>query len=92
MIMNFILEVVSFIFEPIFEVLNTLGVDVEPAIEAAETVLTYVVSGWQMLNIFCPTLDACLGLALICVSIELIYNLYLLVMWVLRKIPVLGVS
>jgi hypothetical protein len=82
----------SYVFDPIFDVLSNLGVDVEPAIEAAESILTYIITGWQMLNIFCPTLDACLGLAMICVSIEVLYVAYLGIMWILKKIPMLGVS
>ena len=92
MIMNFILEVIQYVFDPILDVLSNVGVDVEPAVEAAESILMYVVTGWQMLNIFCPTLDACLGLAMICVSIEVLYVLYLGIMWVLKKIPMLGIS
>lgn len=92
MIMNFIMEMIGFILTPVLAVLDFAGIDITAATEAATSILQYITAGWQMLNIFCPTLDACLGMALTCVAVEGIYKAYLFIMWVLRKIPMLGIS
>ena len=92
MIMEFIMKMIGFILTPVLQILDFAGLDITAATNAATSILSYLESGWQMLNIFCPTLDACLGLALVCISVEGIYKLYLFIMWVLKKIPMLGVS
>lgn len=92
MIMQFITEVISLILDPILSVLDFAGVDVDVLVDAATSILEYLSMGWQVLNIFVPTLDLCLGMAVFCVVVEGVYKLYLLVMWVLRKIPVISVQ
>lgn len=95
MIAEFCLKAVGYVltfFQGIFSFFGEIGEQLNSFIELAYTIIDYILIGWQFLNIFIPTLDVCLGMALFCLSFEFIYQVYLLIMWILKKIPVLGVS
>lgn len=92
MIMKFFLKIINVALTPLFAILDLAGVDITAVTNAAASIIPYVASGWAMLKKFCPTLDACLALAGVCVAFETIYKLYLFVLWVLKKIPVISVS
>lgn len=93
MIFDFIMSAVSFVLDRLIEPLvGLMGLDTTNIVYWAEYTLGLVEDGWKFLNIFVPGLDICLGMAVFCVSVEMIYKGYLLVMWIIKKIPVLGVS
>lgn len=93
MIFDFILNSIDAILNNLaYPLLQFAGLDVSEITYWVEMSLEFIVSGWKFLNIFVPGLDVCLGMAVFCITVELIYKAYLVVMWILKKIPVLGVS
>lgn len=93
MIFNFIMESVQAVLDfVVFPILELFNLDLTMVEEYAVIGFDLIVDGWKFINIFIPYMDICLGMALLCISIEAVYKLYLLVMWIIKKIPVLGVS
>lgn len=92
MIVKLISSLVGIILTPIAAVLNFAGIDLTAAVSAASSIIPYIASGYSVLRIFIPTIDACLSLALVCVAANGIYHGYLVVMWILRKLPMVGIQ
>lgn len=92
MIAKFFLKVISVVLSPLLAVLDFAGVDITAVTQAATAIIPYLADGWAFLKKFCPTLDACLAMAGVCVVAEAAYRVYLFVLWVLRKIPMLGIT
>lgn len=90
--MKFISGVIGLILTPLAAALDLAGVDLTAAVSAATSIVPYLATGYSVLRIFIPTIDACVSLALLCVSVYGIYRAYLVVLWVIRKIPMLGIS
>lgn len=92
MITKLISKLVGVILTPVAAVLDFAGIDLTAAVSAASSIVPYISMGYSFLRIFIPTLDACLSLALLCVAANGIYHGYLVVMWILRKLPMVGIS
>lgn len=91
MIVKLISSLVGLLLTPIAAALNFAGIDLTAAISAASSVVPYIATGYSFLRIFVPTIDACLSLALLCVAIDGVYRGYLVVMWIIRKLPMVGI-
>lgn len=92
MITKLISSLVGIILTPLAAVLDFAGIDLTAAVSAASSIVPYLATGYSFMKIFIPTLDACLSLALLCVAANGIYHGYLVVMWILKKLPMVGIS
>ena len=90
MIINIIKKLLTFVIDTIFSVID-LPI-VPPGLAAAiETMLDYMSQGMGIINFFCP-LDMISPAIDLFLAVWIVINSYDLIMWVLRKIPMLGIE
>lgn len=90
MIVNLIKKLLTFVTDTIFSVID-LPVVPEGLVSIVDQVFGYMRSGMGIINFFCPLDRISLAIDLF-VAIWLVVHGYRLIMWVLRKIPMLGIE
>lgn len=90
MIINLIKKLLSFVTDTIFSVID---LPIVPAglVSAIETMFDYMQQGMGIINFFCP-LDAISPAIDLFLAVWIVINGYDIIMWVLRKIPMLGIE
>lgn len=87
---NLIQKFFGWLLSPIFNVLNFPVVPVE-LVQIIDQVFAYMKAGMGILNFFCP-LSIIKPALVVFLAVYLVYHGYGLVMWILRKIPFIGVE
>lgn len=90
MIVNLIKKLLSFVTDTIFSVID-LPVVPEGLVNIVDQVFGYMRQGMGIINFFCP-LDRISPAIDLFVAVWLVVYGYRLIMWVLRKIPMLGIE
>lgn len=90
MIVNLIKKLLTFVTDTIFSVID-FPVVPDGLVNAVDTLFMYMEQGMGIVNFFCP-LDAISPAIDLFVAVWAIINVYDIVMWVLRKIPMLGIE
>lgn len=90
MILNLIKKLLTFVTDTIFSVIDIPVVPVG-LVSAVNTLFDYMRQGMGIFNFFCP-LDSIAPAIDLFVAVWTVINVYDLVMWVLRKIPMLGIE
>lgn len=90
MIINLITTLLQFVTDTIFSVVD-LPVVPRGLVNAVDLMLGYMRSGMGIFNFFCP-LSGISGAVDLFVAVWTVEHTYRLVMWVLQKIPMLGVK
>ena len=90
MILNLIKKLLTFVTDTIFSVIDIPAI---PAglVDAVDTLFLYMKEGMGILNFFCP-LNLISPAIDLFIAIWLVVNGYQLIMWVLKKIPMLGIE
>lgn len=90
MIINLIKKLLSFVTDTIFSVID-LPIVPPGLVSAIETMFDYMQQGMGIINFFCP-LDAISPAIDLFLAVWIVINGYDIIMWVLRKIPMLGIE
>lgn len=90
MIINLIKKLLTFVTDTIFSVVDF---PIVPAglTSAIETLFNYMQSGMGIINFFCP-LDMISPAIDLFLAVYIVLHSYDLIMWVLRKIPMLSID
>lgn len=90
MIIGLIKKLLSFVTDTIFSVID---LPIVPAglVGAIETMFSYMREGMGILNFFCPLnlISPAIDLFL---AVWIVINSYDIIMWILKKIPMLGIE
>lgn len=90
MIINLIKKLLTFVTDTIFSVIDIPIVPVGLS-NAVETLFSYMREGMDIFNFFCP-LQAISPAIDLFIAVWAVINGYQLIMWILRKIPMLGIE
>lgn len=90
MIIDLIKKLLTFVTDTIFSVID-FPVVPDGLVNAVGTLFEYMEQGMGIVNFFCP-LSAISPAIDLFVAVWAILNVYDIVMWVLRKIPMLGIE
>lgn len=90
MIVDLIKKLLSFVTDTIFSVID-LPVVPEGLVNIVDQVFGYMRQGMGIINFFCPLNRISPAIDLF-VAVWLVVHGYRLLMWVLRKIPMLGIE
>lgn len=85
-----VLAVADFVMAP-FITLFDFPIVPEFMNEIVLTVRLYIIQGLDILNVFLPisTVEVCVNVFL---AVYIVHHAYTLVLWIIRKIPMLGIS
>lgn len=90
MIIELIKKLLTFVTDTIFSVIDLPAVPPGLA-SAVDTMFMYMRQGMGIINFFCP-LEAISPAIDLFIAVWAIIHVYDIVMWVLRKIPMLGIE
>lgn len=90
MIIELIKKLLTFVTDTIFSVIDLPAVP-PGLVNAVNTMFGYMRQGMGIINFFCP-LEAISPAIDLFIAVWAIIHVYDIVMWVLRKIPMLGIE
>lgn len=90
MIIELITKLLSFVTDKIFSVID-FPIVPSGLINAVNTMFDYIEEGIGIINFFCP-LDKISPAIDLFLAVWAVIHIYDIVMWILRKIPVLGID
>lgn len=91
MILEGLLTLVLSLFSFLFGLFPTIPSFPDEVTSVIDGVLPYLTFGVEFLHVFCYT-SVLVVMMEISVSLFLLYELYQLIMWVIRKIPLFGIE
>lgn len=90
MILNLIKKLLTFVTDTLFSVID-LPIVPSGLNDSVQTMFSYMREGMGIINFFCPLnlISPAIDLFL---SVWLVVNGYQIIMWILKKIPMLGIE